>query len=45
VVHVFEQPGTDNKSGVVSNGSAVRVRGLLFWTGTGFNMIARRITP
>ena len=45
VVHVFQQPGTDNKSGAVSNGSAVRVRGLLFWTGTGFNMIARRITP
>ena len=45
VVHVFQQPGTDNKFGAVSNGSAVRVRGLLFWTGTTFNMIARRITP
>ena len=45
VVHVFQQPGTDNKFGAVSNGSTVRVRGLLFWTGTTFNMIARRITP
>ncbi len=45
VVHVFQQPGTHNKFGTISNGSAVRVRGLLFWTGTTFNMIARRITP
>jgi hypothetical protein len=45
VVHVFQQPGTNNKFGTISNGSTVRVRGLLFWTGTTFNMIARRITP
>jgi hypothetical protein len=44
-VHVFQQPGTNNKFGTISNGSAVRVRGLLFWTGTTYNMIARRITP
>ncbi len=43
-VHVFQQPGTHNKFGTISNGSAVRVRGLLFWTGSTFNMIARRIT-
>ena len=45
VVHVFQQPGTDNRFGTVGNGSTVRVRGLLFWTGTAYNMIARRITP
>jgi hypothetical protein len=45
VVHVFQQPGTDNKVGTISNGSTIRARGLLFWTGTTYNMIARRITP
>jgi len=45
VVHVFVQPGTDNRIASLSNGGAVRVRGLLFWTGSTFNMIARRITP
>jgi len=44
-VHVFLQPGTDNQIGAISNTNAVRVRGLLFWTGTSFNLIARRITP
>ena len=44
-VHVLVQPGTDNKVGTINNGSSVRVRGLLFWTGTSFNLIARRITP
>jgi hypothetical protein len=44
VVHVVQQAGTDNKFGAISNGSAVRVRGLLFWSGTTFNMIARRVT-
>lgn len=44
-VHVFQQPGTNNRFGTITNGSTVRVRGLLFWTGTQFNMIARRITP
>ncbi|MBZ5523161.1 MAG: DUF5666 domain-containing protein [Acidobacteriia bacterium] len=45
VVHVFEQAGTDNRFGTITNTSTVRVRGLLFWTGTTFNLIARRITP
>lgn len=45
VVHVFQQPGTDNKFGIISNTNVVRVRGLLFWTGTTFNLIARRIVP
>jgi hypothetical protein len=44
VVHVFQQPKTDNRFGTISNGSVVRVRGLLFWTGSSFNLIARRIT-
>lgn len=44
-VHVFLQPGTDNQVGAISNTNTVRVRGLLFWTGTSFNLIARRITP
>ena len=44
-VHVFLQPGTDNTVGTISNTNSVRVRGLLFWTGTSFNLIARRITP
>ena len=44
-VHVFVQPGTDNNVGTISNSNSVRVRGLLFWTGTSFNLIARRITP
>jgi uncharacterized protein DUF5666/uncharacterized protein DUF4382 len=41
------QPGTDvhNLAHALTNGDAVRVRGLLFFTGSGFNMIARRITP
>jgi uncharacterized protein DUF5666 len=44
VVHVFQQPATNNKFGPIANNSVVRVRGLLFWTGSAFNMIARRIT-
>jgi len=44
VVHVLQQPGTDNNFGTIANSSSVRVRGLLFWTGTTFNLIARRIT-
>jgi hypothetical protein len=43
VVHVTKLGGTDNRFGNIMNGSSVRVRGLLFWTGTTFNMIARRI--
>lgn len=43
-VHVFQQPGTDNRFGTITNNNLLRVRGLLFWTGTTFNMLARRIT-
>jgi hypothetical protein len=42
-IHVFAQPKTDNRVANVANGSAIRVRGPLFWTGTQFNMVARRI--
>jgi hypothetical protein len=43
-VTVYWQPGTDlHKLSKVNNGDTVRVRGLVFYTGTGFNMIARRI--
>ncbi|HSM86765.1 MAG TPA: DUF5666 domain-containing protein [Candidatus Limnocylindrales bacterium] len=44
VVHVFQQPGTHNTFGAISNGVTLRVRGIPFWTGASFNMIARRIT-
>jgi len=46
-VTIFWQPGTDvsNLPHTLANGDAVRVRGLLFFTGSQFNMIARRITP
>ncbi len=43
-VHVFAQPKTDNRVASLANDSAIRVRGPLFWTGTQFNMVARRIT-
>jgi len=43
-VTVYWQPGTDlHKLANVNNGDTVRVRGLVFFTGVGFNMIARRI--
>lgn len=43
-VTVYWQPGTDlHKLTSVSNGDTVRVRGLVFFTGSTFNMIARRI--
>lgn len=43
-VTVFWQPGTDlHNLASVSNGNSVRVRGLVFFTGSSFNMIARRI--
>ena len=43
-VTVFWQPGTDlHHLSSVNNNNTVRVRGLVFFTGTGFNMIARRI--
>jgi hypothetical protein len=44
VVHVLEQSETDNRAGSIANGNTVRVRGPLFWTGTQFNMVARRMT-
>jgi Domain of unknown function (DUF5666) len=46
-VTVFWQAGTDlhNLPHALTNGDVVRVRGLLFFTGSKFNMIARRITP
>jgi hypothetical protein len=46
-VTIFWQPGTDvsNLAHALANGDAVRVRGLLFSTGSQFNLIARRITP
>ena len=43
-VHVFTQPKTDNRVANLANGSATRVRGPIFWTGTQFNMVARRLT-
>jgi len=43
-VQVFWQAGTDlHDLNSVNNGQAVEVRGLLFFTGNAFNMIARRI--
>jgi hypothetical protein len=46
-VTVYWQPGTDlhNLPHQLSNGDTVRVRGLVFFTGSKFNMIARRIMP
>lgn len=43
-IHVLTQPKTDYRGADVGNGSVIRVRGPLFWTGTQFNMVARRIT-
>ena len=43
-IHIFTQPKTDYRASNIANGSAIRVRGPLFWTGTQFNMVARRIT-
>jgi uncharacterized protein DUF5666/uncharacterized protein DUF4382 len=43
-VTVYWQPGTDlHNLTSVSNGNTVRVRGLVFFTGASFNIIARRI--
>jgi hypothetical protein len=43
-VTVFWQPGTElHNVASVKNGDTVRVRGLVFFTGTTFNMIAKRI--
>lgn len=43
VVHVIKVSDTDNRFGTIANGSNLRVRGLLFWNGTSWNMVARRI--
>ena len=42
VVHVTKTASTDSRVTVV-NGAAVQVRGLLFWNGTSWQMLARRI--
>jgi hypothetical protein len=42
VVHVTKTASTDSRVSV-ANGGAVQVRGLLFWNGTSWQMIARRI--
>ena len=42
VVHVTTNSSTDSRVSV-ANGLAVQVRGLLFWNGTSWQMIARRI--
>lgn len=42
VVHVTKVASTDTRITVANSGS-VRVRGLLFWNGTSWNMVARRI--
>jgi hypothetical protein len=42
VVHVTRNSSTDSRV-TVANGVTVQVRGLLFWNGTSWQMIARRI--
>jgi hypothetical protein len=42
VVHVTRTSATDSRVSV-ANGATVQVRGLLFWNGTSWQMIARRI--
>ncbi len=43
-IAVFWQANTDLKDMTsVSNGDTIRIRGLVFFTGSGFNMITRRI--
>ena len=42
VVHVTKNSSTDRRVSV-ANGGTVQVRGLLFWNGTSWQMIARRI--
>lgn len=42
VVHVTKNASTDSRVSV-ANGATVQVRGLLFWNGTSWQMIARRI--
>jgi Domain of unknown function (DUF5666) len=42
VVHVTKTSSTDSRV-AVSNGATVQVRGLLFWNGTSWQLLARRI--
>ena len=43
-VTVVQQPTTELRNlNSLSNGANVRVRGVLFWTGSGFTMVAERI--
>jgi hypothetical protein len=42
VVHVTKTASTDSRV-TVANGNTVQVRGLLFWNGTSWQMLARRI--
>jgi hypothetical protein len=42
VVHVTKTTSTDSRV-TVANGNTVQVRGLLFWNGTSWQMLARRI--
>lgn len=43
-VQVVQQPTTELRNlSSVTNGANVRVRGVLFWTGSGFTMVAGRI--
>lgn len=42
IVHITKVSATDSRV-TVANGGNVRVRGLLFWNGTSWQMIARRI--
>jgi hypothetical protein len=41
-VHVTKVSSTDTRK-TVANGTTVQVRGLLFWNGTSWQLIARRI--
>lgn len=43
-IAVVQQPSTELRNlSTVGNGANVRVRGVLFWTGSGFTMVASRI--
>lgn len=43
-ITVVQQPSTELRNlSTVANGANVRVRGVLFWTGSGFSMVAGRI--
>jgi len=44
-VAVQSQSGTEIRSVTLANGGTVRVRGLLFFNGTSYTLVAARITP